>query len=79
VFLSVGTGLLVKSFIGMIQRPLGYRAPAFSITNRSRWAGRILADQGFRYSSSIFPIRKRRSVAKRFKYNIPSAYCNLDR
>lgn len=38
-------------------RPVGYRAPAFSIVKETRWAGRILADLGFRYDSSIFPIR----------------------
>ena len=37
--------------------PIGYRAPAFSITQRSLWAGAVLADLGFKYSSSIFPIR----------------------
>jgi polysaccharide deacetylase family protein (PEP-CTERM system associated) len=42
------------------QRPVGYRAPAFSITRRSLWAGPILAEAGFRYSSSVFPVRKRR-------------------
>jgi polysaccharide deacetylase family protein (PEP-CTERM system associated) len=42
------------------QRPAGYRAPAFSITKKSLWAGPVLAKLGFRYSSSIFPIRKRR-------------------
>jgi len=42
------------------RRPLGYRAPAFSITARSMWAGRILADLGFHYSSSIYPIAGRR-------------------
>jgi polysaccharide deacetylase family protein (PEP-CTERM system associated) len=40
--------------------PKGYRAPAFSITRRSLWAGAILARAGFAYSSSVFPIRKRR-------------------
>ena len=37
--------------------PIGYRAPAFSITRQSQWAGPILAELGFKYSSSIFPIR----------------------
>ncbi len=37
--------------------PIGYRAPAFSITRQSMWAGPILAELGFKYSSSIFPIR----------------------
>lgn len=42
------------------RQPQGYRAPAFSITRESLWAGPILASLGFRYSSSIFPIRKAR-------------------
>ncbi len=35
----------------------GYRAPTWSITRRSLWALPILAELGFRYDSSIFPIR----------------------
>lgn len=35
----------------------GYRAPSFSITERSSWAPEILADLGFRYDSSIFPVK----------------------
>jgi polysaccharide deacetylase family protein (PEP-CTERM system associated) len=35
---------------------MGYRAPSYSITNKSRWAFEILAEEGFRYDSSIFPI-----------------------
>jgi len=35
----------------------GYRAPSFSITARSLWALRILAEEGFTYDSSIFPVR----------------------
>ncbi len=34
----------------------GYRGPAFSITERTRWSLDILAEEGFRYDSSIFPI-----------------------
>ena len=33
-----------------------YRAPSFSIVPRSRWALDILAEQGFKTDSSIFPI-----------------------
>jgi hypothetical protein len=36
-------------------QPIGYRAPAFSIVNETLWAGPILAELGFAYSSSIFP------------------------
>jgi polysaccharide deacetylase family protein (PEP-CTERM system associated) len=37
-------------------RPLAYRAPSYSITNRSLWALEILAECGFVYDSSIVPI-----------------------
>lgn len=36
---------------------LGYRAPSYSVTARSLWALDVLADAGFRYDSSVFPIR----------------------
>jgi polysaccharide deacetylase family protein (PEP-CTERM system associated) len=37
---------------------LGYRAPTFSIGPRSTpWAHVALAEEGYRYSSSVFPIR----------------------
>jgi len=48
------------------QEVAGYRAPTFSITERSLWAIDILAEEGYRYDSSIFPIRHDR-------YGIPSA------
>jgi polysaccharide deacetylase family protein (PEP-CTERM system associated) len=34
------------------QRPIGYRAPAFSITRSTPWAHEVLAEQGFRYDAS---------------------------
>jgi polysaccharide deacetylase family protein (PEP-CTERM system associated) len=36
---------------------VGYRAPSYSITEQSLWALDILAEAGFEYDSSIFPIR----------------------
>jgi polysaccharide deacetylase family protein (PEP-CTERM system associated) len=48
------------------QPVLGYRAPSFSITERSLWAFDILLEEGFAYDASIFPIRHDR-------YGIPSA------
>jgi polysaccharide deacetylase family protein (PEP-CTERM system associated) len=36
---------------------LGYRAPTFSVIRQSLWALDILAELGFRYDSSIFPVR----------------------
>jgi polysaccharide deacetylase family protein (PEP-CTERM system associated) len=35
----------------------GYRAASYSITSRSLWALDILAEAGFEYDSSIFPVR----------------------
>lgn len=35
---------------------LGYRAPSYSITKKSSWAFDILAELGFLYDSSVFPI-----------------------
>jgi polysaccharide deacetylase family protein (PEP-CTERM system associated) len=35
---------------------LGYRAPTFSITRETAWAHGILGEEGFAYSSSVFPI-----------------------
>jgi polysaccharide deacetylase family protein (PEP-CTERM system associated) len=40
------------------QRPvIGYRAATYSITQRSLWALDIMAEEGFLYDSSIFPMR----------------------
>lgn len=44
----------------------GYRAASFSITRESLWALDVLADLGFHYDSSIFPIHHDR-------YGIPDA------
>ena len=38
----------------------GYRAPSFSITSHSLWALEVLAEEGFRFDSSIFPVRHHR-------------------
>lgn len=38
-------------------RVFGHRAPTFSIREDSRWSLEILAEEGFEYDSSIFPIR----------------------
>ena len=37
-------------------RVVGYRAPTWSISRRSLWALDILAEEGFQYDSSIYPI-----------------------
>ena len=38
------------------QSPLGYRAPSVSIDARTPWAHRVLAEEGYAYSSSVAPI-----------------------
>jgi polysaccharide deacetylase family protein (PEP-CTERM system associated) len=35
---------------------IGYRAPSYSIVRETMWAMDVLAEEGFRYDSSIFPI-----------------------
>lgn len=35
----------------------GYRAPCFSIVKNTLWAFDVLAEVGYRYSSSVYPIR----------------------
>jgi polysaccharide deacetylase family protein (PEP-CTERM system associated) len=38
-------------------QPLGYRAPSWSINSRVPWAWEVLADLGFKYDSSVYPIK----------------------
>jgi polysaccharide deacetylase family protein (PEP-CTERM system associated) len=44
----------------------GYRAPSFSVTERSLWALDVLVEEGHTYDASIFPIRHDR-------YGIPDS------
>ncbi len=46
---------LIEDITGCAVR--GYRAASYSITPASRWALDVLADAGFIYDSSIFPVR----------------------
>lgn len=36
----------------------GFRAPSFSITHGHEWALEVLAEEGYTYDSSLFPIRR---------------------
>lgn len=47
-------------------RVLGYRAPTFSVTRDTAWALDVLANAGYRYDSSVFPVRHDR-------YGVPDA------
>lgn len=38
------------------QRVTGYRAPSFSIDQRTPWAHQVLAEEGYTYSSSVAPL-----------------------
>lgn len=61
-------------------RVVGYRAPSWSITAQSLWALDVLAEEGFLYDSSIFPIRHDLygiPGAKRFPYRPPTARSTL--
>ncbi|MBN9517745.1 polysaccharide deacetylase family protein [bacterium] len=48
------------------ERVTGFRAPTFSVTRETGWAIDVLAECGFEYDSSIFPVRHDR-------YGIPDA------
>lgn len=52
----------------------GYRAPSYSIVNSTLWAHELLAEEGYRYSSSVYPIKHDLygiPDAPRFKYEVP--------
>jgi polysaccharide deacetylase family protein (PEP-CTERM system associated) len=61
---SVRAKQCLENIIG--QPVIGYRAASFSVTRASLWALDVLIDLGFRYDSSIFPIRHDR-------YGLPGA------
>ncbi|MBI5680854.1 MAG: polysaccharide deacetylase family protein [Methanobacterium sp.] len=54
------------------EKPLGFRAPSFSINNENRWAFEVLEKYKFRYDASIFPI-------KTMLYGLPEAPLNIYR
>jgi len=53
---------------------IGHRAPAFSIMPHTKWALEVLAEEGFKYDSSIFPIPGKRYGWPGFSKNI----CKID-
>lgn len=56
--------ILLEDCVG--QEVIGYRAPSWSITEKSLWALDILEELGFKYNSAIFPTQN-------FLYGIPYA------
>lgn len=59
-----GARALLQDLSG--QEVIGYRAPSYTIVARTTWALGILAEEGYRYDSSIFPIARKR-------YGMPGA------
>jgi len=45
---------LLEDLIG--EEVIGYRAPTYSVTEKTLWALTILFEEGYRYDSSVFPI-----------------------
>jgi polysaccharide deacetylase family protein (PEP-CTERM system associated) len=45
---------VIENLVG--HQVVSYRAPSYSITAKTLWALTILAEEGFKYDSSIFPI-----------------------
>lgn len=39
------------------ERVLGYRAPSFSVGTENRWALDAIAEAGYQYSSSVYPVK----------------------
>lgn len=59
---------------------IGHRAPFFSITTASLWALDVLAEEGIRYDSSVFPTRNPRYGivgAPRWPYRVATASGDL--
>ena len=46
---------ILESITG--EKPIGFRAPNFSLDNSTKWVFRTLEKYGFKYDSSIFPIK----------------------
>lgn len=61
---------LLTSITG--ERPIGFRAPSFSIDNSTKWAFEILEKYGFEYDASIFPV-------KTMLYGVPDAPLHIYR
>jgi polysaccharide deacetylase family protein (PEP-CTERM system associated) len=58
----------IKKSLNLLAKynPIGFRAPSFSVDNSTKWAFEILERHGFKYDSSIFPI-------KTMIYGVPNA------
>ena len=60
---------------------VGYRAPSFSIVRGREWALDILAEEGYRYDSSLYPVRRPGygfAGGGRFPYRLQTASGGLE-
>jgi polysaccharide deacetylase family protein (PEP-CTERM system associated) len=48
---------LLSALLGPGRRAAGFRAPTFSLARPTAWALGVLARHGYRYDSSVFPLR----------------------
>ena len=53
---------------------VGFRAPAFSVMPQTQWALEVLAEEGYKYDSSVFPISGKRYGWPDFSQDI----CKVD-
>lgn len=79
----------IESAIG--KKPIGYRAPSWSLNKETSWAFDILSDIGFEYDSSLFPIKhdiygvpdgpshtvKMKSSSNKIFYEVPASTYKL--
>ena len=50
--------LEIDKFNAIVDQPCkGFRAPSFSLNNKTKWALNVLNETGFKYDSSIFPAK----------------------
>jgi len=50
----IKTNQIIEKIVN--QKPIGFRAPAFSLNNQTKWALEILNKYNFQYDSSIHPL-----------------------
>lgn len=58
------------------QKVVSYRAPAFSITHKNKWAINVLADCGIQSDASIFPTSRDIGGYKGFPQDTPCIICH---
>ncbi len=56
-----------KIFQIINKQPIGYRAPNFSLNNKTKWALKILEKNNIKYDSSIFPYQFPKIIKKIYK------------